>query len=165
MGPLRPGAADADLATIERALGRLLRLHTSRKVHTRRATAAGVAISQPGLLLLRRLEQTGPLATGELARLAQMDPAAAGRQVRQLEDEGLVNRARDPEDGRVSVVSATARGVAVSRRFGDLGDRHLADVLAGWSDQDRRRFATLLPRFVDGLREVPFRRGDEELAS
>ena len=83
-----------DLAAIERALEQLLRLYASRKVHARRSAAAGVMISQPGYLLLRRLQEDGPLPMGELAKITQMDPAAAGRQVRQLEEEGLVTRAK-----------------------------------------------------------------------
>jgi len=68
-----------DFAGIEAALDHLLRLNASRKVHARRAAAVGVVISQPGLLLLRRLDEHGELSMGELARLTAMDPAAARR--------------------------------------------------------------------------------------
>ena len=38
----------------------------------------------------------------------------------------------------------------------------MADVLADWSSEDCQQLAHLLPRFVDGLRNVPFR-GETEL--
>jgi DNA-binding MarR family transcriptional regulator len=154
-----------DLAGIEVALDHLLRLNASRKVHARRAAAVGVVISQPGLLLLRRLDEHGELSMGELARLTAMDPAAAGRQVRQLEQDGLVIRTRGSDDGRVVTVDLTPRGTEVRRRLGAAGDRHMADVLSTWSTEDRAQLSTLLRRFVDGLRETPFRQDAEDLAS
>ncbi len=149
--------AGAELDPVERAIERLLRLYASRKVHARRAAAAGVAISQPGFSLLRRLQEEGALSIGELARLTQMDPAAAGRQIRLLEDEGLVMRTKDSEDGRVIVVCVTPNGAEVRRRMGAVGERHMTDVFADWSPADRQQLAVLLPRFVEGLQSVPFR--------
>jgi len=154
-----------DFAGIEVALDHLLRLNASRKVHARRAAAIGVVISQPGLLLLRRLDEHGELSMGELARLTAMDPAAAGRQVRQLEQDGLVIRSRGSDDGRVVTVDMTPRGTEVRHQLGAVGDRHMADVLSTWSTEDRAQLSTLLSRFVDGLRETPFRQDAEDLAS
>ncbi len=154
-----------ELAAIERALEQLLRLYASRKVHARRSAAAGVMISQPGYLLLRRLQEDGPLTMGELARITQMDPAAAGRQVRQLEEEGLATRAKGEEDGRVVVVMVTPRGAAVRQRLSAVGELHMSDVLQDWPRTDRAQLAELLPRFVEGLRGIPFRSSLDELAS
>jgi DNA-binding MarR family transcriptional regulator len=160
-----PDGVGADLAAIERALELLLRLYASRKVHARRSVAAGVMISQPGYLLLRRLQEDGDLPMGELARITQMDPAAAGRQVRQLEESGLVTRTRGPDDGRVVVVRVTPRGEAVRERLNVVGELHMSDVLQDWPPEDRARLAELLPRFVEGLRAVPFRSSLDDLAS
>lgn len=154
-----------DLAAIERALEQLLRLYASRKVHARRSAAAGVMISQPGYLLLRRLQEDGPLPMGELAKITQMDPAAAGRQVRQLEEEGLVTRAKGEDDGRVVVVKVTPRGATVRQRLSAVGELHMSDVLQDWPQDDRAQLAELLPRFVEGLRGIPFRSSVDELAS
>ena len=62
-------------------------------------------------------------------------------------------------------VDLTPRGTEVRRRLGAVGDRHMADVLSTWSTEDRGQLSTLLRRFVDGLRETPFRRDAEDLAS
>ncbi len=102
---------------------------------------------------------------GELARITQMDPAAAGRQVRQLEEDGLVTRTRGEDDGRVVVVEVTPRGAAVRQRLSTVGEDHMSDVLADWPAEDREQLALLLPRFVEGLRSVPFRSSLDELAS
>jgi DNA-binding MarR family transcriptional regulator len=146
-----------DLSTIERSLEQLFRLNASRKVHQRRATAAGVAISQPGFQLLRRVQGHDGLQIGELARLTEMDPAATGRQIAQMEADGLVTRERDSDDGRAVVVKVTAAGAEARQRLSSVAERHMSDVLASWSDADRRRLAALLPRFVEGLRQVSYR--------
>ena len=151
-----------DLDAIERALEQLLRLNASRKVHSRRAAAAGVVISQPGLILLRRLQEEGPMALGELARLTDMDPAATGRQVRQLERDGLVAKTTSAGDGRVTVVKVTPKGADVRRRLAIVGERHMEDVLGAWSTTDRTRLAALLSRLVDDLRSVQYRSEIEE---
>ena len=150
----RPGN---ELEPIERALEQLFRLNASRKVHSRRAAAAGVVISQPGFQLLRRMHEDEGLQIGELARLTDMDPAATGRQVAQLVDDGLVTREKASNDGRAVVVRITPRGAAVRRCVGVVGERHMSDVLSGWSAADRRRLAQLLPRLVEGLRTVSYR--------
>lgn len=151
------GRDDEGMKTIERALEQLLRLHASRKVHARRAAAAGVTISQPGFQLLRWIQQEDGLQIGELARLTEMDPAATGRQVAQLEVDGLVTREKADDDGRAVIVKVTPRGAEVRRRLSSVAERHMSDVLSGWSPSDRRRLAVLLPRFVDGLRAVAYR--------
>jgi DNA-binding MarR family transcriptional regulator len=157
MAQLEMDQTGTELDAVERAIEQLLRLYGSRKVHARRTAAAGVAISQPGLLLLRRLQEEGDLSIGELARMTQMDPAAAGRQIRTLEEEGMVIRAKDSGDGRVIFVRVTPKGALVRHRLGMVGERHMADVLADWSSEDCEQLALLLPRFVDGLRSVSFR--------
>ncbi len=157
---VRDKRAGSDLEAVERAIEQLLRLYASRKVHAQRGAAAGVVISQPGVSLLRRLPEEEELAIGELARLTQMDAAAAGRQIRLLEEDGLVERTRDTGDGRIVMVRMTAEGARVRHRLSKVGEHHLADALSDWSTGDRRQLATLLPRFVDGLRATPYRGND-----
>jgi DNA-binding MarR family transcriptional regulator len=150
---------------VERALETLFRLNASRKVHARRAAAAGVVISQPGFVLLRRIQEDGPLSLGELARLTDMDPAATGRQIRQLEQDGLVERGPSSVDGRVTYVRVTPEGDDVRRRISEVLDQHMEDVLHEWSKADRADLARLLSRLVDDLRSAHYRTvADERIA-
>lgn len=145
------------LDAVERALEMLFRLNASRKVHARQAAAAGVVISQPGFVLLRRIQEEGPSSLGELAKVTDMDPAAAGRQIRQLEAEGLVTRGSSAGDGRVTVVRVTPKGRAIRRRIAEVRDRHMEDVLDTWSPADCASLGRLLGRLVDDLRSVHYR--------
>jgi DNA-binding MarR family transcriptional regulator len=152
---------NADYDTLERAIAQLLRLNSSRKVHAQFAAAAGTAMSQPVAVLLRRIAEHGPLSLGEAAALTHMDPAATGRQIKELEREGLVVRGPSMQDGRVTVVRVTEKGADVSSRFIKVWQQHMEDALQGWSKADRTTLAKLLTRFVEDLRSYRYRGMDE----
>jgi DNA-binding MarR family transcriptional regulator len=137
---------------IQRHLELLLRMSASRRVYANQADAAGVSMSQPAYVLLRRISQDGPLPMGELARRTHMDAGATARQVGQLERDGLVRRYASPEDGRVNLVVATPAGQRVHQRVAAVLHRHMVDVLARWPERDRKEFANLMGRFVEDLR-------------
>ena len=101
-------------------------------------------------------------AMRSLLVFADMDPAAASRQVRQLEDDGLVERAGTPGDGRVTVVSLTVRGRTVERRMAAVRANHMADVLDHWSSADLTELGALLDRFVADLRAARYRPVEEK---
>ncbi len=156
---------DPELDAISAPLSRLFRLGASRRVQAGQASAAGVEVSPPGLVLLHRLVDEGPLSLSDLSARADMDPGATSRQVKVLEADGLVERRSRPDDGRVTVLAATAAGRQVRRRIAEVQDRHMADVLDGWSTADRQQFARLLDRFVEDLRSVQYRPGQDQRRS
>ena len=94
---------------------------------------------------------------GDLARECSMDPAATGRQVRSLENDGIVQRVSGSADGRVVVVRLTEEGRAVYARIVEVRTSHLAKVLEGWPDDERIELIRLVDRLVDDLRSVPFK--------
>lgn len=151
---------DTGFDAIRGPLGQLFRLGASRKVHARQIAAAGVEITQPGATLLARIVEDGPVVLGDLSTAVDMDPGAVSRQVKALEADGLVEREGREDDARIRVLRATTAGRQVRHRFAEVQDRHMADVLAGWSDADRTTFAHLLDRFVEDLRSVQYRSND-----
>jgi DNA-binding MarR family transcriptional regulator len=156
---------DTGFDAIRGPLGRLIRLGASRKVHARQLAAAGVELTQPGATLLARIVEDGPVVLGDLSTAADMDPGAVSRQVKALEADGLVEREGREDDARIRVLRATPAGRRVRRRIAEVQDRHMADVLAGWSDSDRATFARLLDRFVEDLRSVQYRSTDSHRRS
>jgi DNA-binding MarR family transcriptional regulator len=148
---------DREFEAISGPLARLFRLGASRNVQSGQAAAAGVDVTPPGLVLLHRLVDEGPLSLSDLSARADMDLGATSRQVKVLEADGLVERRSRVGDGRVTELLATDAGRRVRARIADVQDRHMADVLAGWSDDDQQQFAHLLDRFVEDLRSVQYR--------
>ena len=59
---------------------------------------------------LSRLERGGPASSSELARHDRISPQSMGVTVAALEDRGLIERDRDPGDGRRIVLSITEAG-------------------------------------------------------
>ena len=146
----------AEIAAAERALERLFRLTVNRKVHTKQTSAIGADVTRAGYAVLRSIDEAGELSLGELARQCSMDPAAAGRQVKALEDDGFVER-EPGEDARVTVVRLTDRGSDVYKRIVAVRNAHMTEVLSAWTTADRAALATLVDRLVDDLKAVPFR--------
>jgi DNA-binding MarR family transcriptional regulator len=156
---------DDELAPIQRALEQLDRLQASRTGHAALVAATGVDLSRPAYVLLRRIDEHGPLPLGELARLARMDAASTGRQVRRLEELGFIVRTPSPADARVVVVEATPAGASARRRIAAVLEGHLRDALDRWSPTERRALGELLSRLVDDFRAVQFRGVDHTPAT
>jgi DNA-binding MarR family transcriptional regulator len=94
----------------------------------------------------------------DLADALQIDASTATRAVDRLVKRGLLDRGRDPDDGRFMRVWITDAGRAV---HSELLDRVLTLLLATldrFDDEDRAALERLLPQFADvisrGLRAI-----------
>lgn len=72
-------------------------------------------LSLPESSALKRLERDGPTTAADLARGERISPQSMGATVSTLERRGLLERTRDPDDGRRVVLSITATGSDVLR--------------------------------------------------
>ena len=72
----------------------------------------------------------GAMTLGELAAAEHVRPATMTRIVQALEQEGLVRRASDPDDGRVTRLHATAKGERVMWRGRERRVANLATLLS-----------------------------------
>ena len=104
---------------------------------------------------LGRLERSGPATSSDLARLDRISPQSMGVTVASLLERGLIERSRDPEDGRRIVLSITEAG---RRTLGDKrGARteHIAAALRdGFSEDELRQLegaTALLERLAEKL--------------
>jgi DNA-binding MarR family transcriptional regulator len=113
---------------------------------------AGSDLGPSQTAALATIDRHGPLSPSEVAERERIKRPTATRIVRHLEAAGLVERIRDPEDGRASILSATAEGRAVLRRLRARKTAYLAKRLAGLDDEDRRtleRAAELLEGMLE----------------
>src|SRR3982750_4102975 len=94
--------------------------------HVRREDPA-TGLSAARLSALSVLVFGGPRTLGDLAAAEQVRPPTMTRIVQALERERLVRRERDPEDGRVARLRATAKG----RRVMQSGRARRVPSLAG----------------------------------
>ncbi len=64
-------------------------------------------MSQPRLMLLRELLQTGEISQADLVRRLGMEGTLVTRFVKQMEGSGLLTRRNDPRDNRFTLVALT----------------------------------------------------------
>ena len=143
----RDTATETDLAT-------RLRLAVTRTARRLRQEA-GSDMSPSLSAALATVECHGPLTPSELAEIEAVKRPTATRIVAKLADAGLVDRAGDPTDGRVSLVSITAAGSALLSQMRSRKNAYLASRLDELEPDDvaaLERAAQVLERLLEGGR-------------
>ena len=120
--------------------------------------AAGTRVSGAGLNALRLIIREGPLPVNEVARRMGVDQSTASRQIKPIEDAGLVARTSDEADRRVAWLAITREGTALLDRIHQMRRDDLDHVLAGWSDRERAQLARTLERFKQAMLDATARR-------
>ena len=151
---------EMQLQSVRLGLTRLQRLLSSRRVHAGMAGAARVVLPQQAMNVLRALGDREPLPVGDLARAARMDTGAVSRQIRVLEEEGLVERRSSPQHGSIVLVEATAEGKAMAQRFERVRGAQLSRALVDWTPEERHQLGELMLRLVDDLQATPYLQAD-----
>ena len=101
-------------------------IHALRHVR-REDPATGVSPAQRSALSV--LVFGGPRTLGELAAAEQVRPATMTRIAQALVEDGYATRKRDPDDGRVVRLTATAKGRRVMRQGRERRVANLARLL------------------------------------
>ena len=131
-------------ARVERELGLLLRrAHASSTAVAARVHPDLDAAAYP---LLVRIANAPGVRSSELADHVGVGRATISRQVRRLEDLGLVSRRPDPEDSRGQLLELTAEG---ARRLGEAQAARrawLRAALSSWDEEEVAGLATALER-------------------
>ncbi|HEX3293082.1 MAG TPA: MarR family transcriptional regulator [Solirubrobacterales bacterium] len=113
---------------------------------------AGTDLGPSQVAALATIERHGPLSPSELARAERIQRPTATRILRHLEEAGLVERVKDPEDGRGSIVSITGAGRQHLKRLRARKTAYLATRLDRLDAEDRRtleRAAELLEGMLE----------------
>ena len=108
----------AQLTRLRMVLGRLGRVLRQQSVD---------GLSYPQMSLLFAVERLGPVATGELAATEGVTPPAVTRSLNELDRLGLVIRAQDTADRRVSFIELTDAGQRECSRIRWSRDAWLTD--------------------------------------
>jgi DNA-binding MarR family transcriptional regulator len=96
--------------------------------------------------------QPGPRTHGSLCRQLEVSTGAMTNRLDKLEREGLVSRARDPNDRRGVLLSMTEAGGERLGAYIDRGARRERQLLEGLTQTDKRRLNDLLAKLLDSLR-------------
>ncbi|OEJ94425.1 MarR family winged helix-turn-helix transcriptional regulator [Streptomyces thermolilacinus] len=100
--------------------------------------------------LLVRLDEAGGQRATELAGYFGVGKGTMSRQLRALEELGLIAREPDPADGRASLVRLTGEGRDRFRRVRDARRARYVRKLAGWDRAEVAELARLLHQLNTG---------------
>jgi MarR family transcriptional regulator for hemolysin len=103
--------------------------HSLRKAFDRLAVGLGVTRAQWKVLF--KLTRTPGLRQVELADLLDLEPITLCRIVDRLEEAGLVERARDPEDRRAWRLHVTAQAQPLVEKLRAVGAKLVEQAFAG----------------------------------
>ncbi|YAL83536.1 MarR family winged helix-turn-helix transcriptional regulator [Dermacoccaceae bacterium W4C1] len=95
-----------------------------------------------------------PLRVGTLAERVQSDVSTVSRQVGRLVDDGLLNKVRDPDDGRAQMVELSPSGRQTLDAVRAQRATWMQQVLSDWSDEEADDFAGALDRLRMALVET-----------
>jgi DNA-binding MarR family transcriptional regulator len=129
-----------------------LRLAITRTARRMRQEA-GTDLSPSLTAALATIERHGPLTPSELAKAENIQRPTATRIAASLEAEGLIARARDPNDGRASLLSVSPRGRDLLRRLRKRKNAYLSRRLRELDPADveaLERAAEVLERMLEG---------------
>src|SRR3954447_2768974 len=113
---------------------------------------AGTDLGPSQVAALATIERHGPLSPSELAERERIKRPTATRIVRHLEAAGLLERVRDPADGRASILTVTADRREHLKRLRARKTAYLASRLGKLDPEDRRtleRAAELLEGMLE----------------
>jgi DNA-binding MarR family transcriptional regulator len=99
---------------------------------------AGTDLGPSQVAALATIERHGPLSPSELADRERIKRPTATRILSHLETALLVERVKDPADGRASILSATPAARELLKRLRARKTAYLARRLAAMEAEDRR---------------------------
>lgn len=140
---------DQEFPALERELTVFLRRARANSGEMAREVHPDLESSAYGLLF--RLEECGRQRATELAAYIGVGKATMSRQLRALEELGLVAREPDPADGRAWLVHLTEGGRDRFRRVRDARRARYVRELVGWDPHEVAELARLLHQLNQGM--------------
>jgi DNA-binding MarR family transcriptional regulator len=129
--------AQADAIQIKASLGRTYR-------HLRRTKVTG-GLTMPESSALSTLDRYGPATAASLAKLEHITPQSIGVTLASLEASGLVQRERDPADGRRVILSLTEGGQELLAHKRSVRTEQLTRALEGLTMKERAQLVDAMP--------------------
>ncbi|MEV0996598.1 MarR family transcriptional regulator [Nonomuraea sp. NPDC050202] len=143
---------DENLRRTVDAYRRLATSMNRAKTHERLTEAAGVRLDRPDVQILVDLLDAGePRRIGKIAESLQVESPHVTRHVAALERRGLVERVRDPDDGRAWRIALTEEGGQAALACRRAASQWFEAALAGWSEPERAELARLMDKLADDM--------------
>ncbi|HVW34025.1 MAG TPA: MarR family winged helix-turn-helix transcriptional regulator [Acidimicrobiia bacterium] len=139
---------DIGVELVAASLSMLTRQASLMRLHDLVSNRGGLTLERSAYPLLNQILALGTGRLSDVAAGLKVAVPTVSRQVRQLEDLGLVQRSQDPVDGRAVILEVTASGLDALQRMRDEWRRTVAEILEPWPVKDREILGELLERFA-----------------
>lgn len=147
MSPEYSPETDAAIAEVEAQLGVLFsRVRTIWKEGAQRVHPD---LQPVAYKLLATLVRSGSCHAGALADMLATDKSVISRQVKFMEELGLIESAPDPADGRARILTATPKAVEKITAIQETNQARVRAKLGDWTPEDLSHFAALLARLAE----------------
>jgi DNA-binding MarR family transcriptional regulator len=139
--------------TSETAAARAVREGVVRLARRLQSQRQDHGVSATGIALLSRLYRGGRATPKALAEAEGAQPQTLTRVIAALEEQGLINRRPDPDDGRGVLLDITGDGLRVLQAHASTHVSWLVDAMEAELTEAEREIvriaATLLDRLAD----------------
>ena len=123
--------------------------HTLRRAFDRRAAGLGATRAQWKVLF--RLTHTPGLRQVDLAEILDIEPISLCRIVDRLQEAGLVERTRDPDDRRAWRLHVTAKAEPLVERLKALAGELFDQAFSGIDPEDIEKVREMLARVRENV--------------
>ena len=142
---------DVGVEMVAGSLALLTRQASLMRLHDLVSGRGGLTLERSAYPLLNQIVALRGGRLSDVAAGLKVAVPTVSRQVRQLEELGLVARSPDPIDGRAVLLQVTEAGVEALQRMRAEWQRTVAEILEPWPEKDRELLGELLERFAHEL--------------
>jgi DNA-binding MarR family transcriptional regulator len=97
------------------------------------------------LFALATIELREPLSASALAQFERLRPSSLTRVIATLEERGFIERQRNPDDGRQTLLTTTQAGRDIVRAERQRRQEWLAHMIDSLTEEERGQLRTVLP--------------------
>jgi DNA-binding MarR family transcriptional regulator len=141
-------ADDVGVELVAGSLAMLTRQASLMRLHELVSNRGGLTLERSAYPLLNQILALQGGRLSDVALGLKVAVPTVSRQVRQLEELGLVARTQDPIDGRAILLEVTPAGVDALQRMRTEWQGTVAEILESWPAKDREILGELLERFA-----------------
>ncbi|MDI3362931.1 MarR family transcriptional regulator [Lelliottia sp. V89_10] len=113
---------------------------------------AGVTLDQILFPLLVTIDRYGPLGVVELADRLGRDYTTVSRQVKRLETQGLVKKKPGAKDKRVSEVTPSEQGKALTMKIAQARMTLMNQIFNDWQEEEVGALFRLVRKYADSIK-------------
>ncbi|WP_437889617.1 MarR family winged helix-turn-helix transcriptional regulator [Phytobacter sp. V91] len=115
--------------------------------------AADVKLDQILFPLLITIGRYGPIGVVDLADRVGRDYTTVSRQVKRLQEMALAQKNPGGRDKRISEVTLTAQGEALTSSIASARQILMNEIFADWQEEDVKQLFRLVRQYAQGLEE------------